>query len=137
MVSRIKEQLTSALLILTAMQMVHGQQTTNPDPAPMTPRTPESIVAEFVRSELRVREALKQYTFKRDVVLQTIGPNGQPTGQYIRNSHFLFDDKGNNIPCSEQAPCASGVCVAGICKKNPYNFWTVLVRDAADIISAP
>ncbi len=57
----------------------------------------ESILASFVAAENRVREALNQHTFKRDVVLQTIGPNGEVTGEYIRNSQFLFDDRGKRI----------------------------------------
>jgi len=61
------------------------------------PVTPEAIVNAFITAEARVREALTRYTFKRDVVLQTIGANGVVTGQYIRNSQFLFDDKGNRI----------------------------------------
>ncbi len=60
-------------------------------------QTPESIVASFVKTEAELREALKQHTFKRDVVLQTIGPGGEVTGEYIRNSEFLFDDQGNRI----------------------------------------
>ena len=63
----------------------------------MVLRTPETIVASFIKTESELREALKQHTFKRDVILQTIGPNGEVTGQYIRNSQFLFDDKGNRI----------------------------------------
>jgi hypothetical protein len=61
------------------------------------PVTPEAIVNAFITAETRVREALNQYTFKRDVVLQTIGANGAVTGEYIRNSQFLFDDKGKRI----------------------------------------
>jgi hypothetical protein len=61
------------------------------------PFTSEAIVNAFVTGETKLREALNQYTFKRDVVLQTIGANGEVTGQYIRNSQFLFDDKGNRI----------------------------------------
>jgi hypothetical protein len=64
---------------------------------PPVSRAPADIVAAFVRSEVEVREALNQHTFKRAVVLQTIGPNGEVTGEYIRNSEFLFDDKGNRI----------------------------------------
>jgi len=56
-----------------------------------------SIMAQFVEAETKVREALKQNTFKRDVVLQTIGPAGEVTGEYIRNSQFIFDDKGRRI----------------------------------------
>ena len=59
--------------------------------------TPAAILAAFLKTETQVREALNQHTFKRDVVLQTIGREGQITGEYIRNSQFLFDDKGNRI----------------------------------------
>ncbi len=48
-------------------------------------------------AETKVREALNQHTFKRDVSLQTIGPNGEVTGEYIRNSQFIFDDGGRRI----------------------------------------
>jgi hypothetical protein len=60
-------------------------------------RMPTDIVAAFVKTELQVRENLNQHTFKRDVLLQTIGPNGEVTGEYVRNSQFVFDDKGNRI----------------------------------------
>jgi hypothetical protein len=55
------------------------------------------ILARFVAAESKVREALNQHTFKRDVILQTIGPNGEVTGEYIRNSQFIFDDHGKRI----------------------------------------
>lgn len=61
------------------------------------PMSAQSILALFIETETRVREALNQHTFKRDVTLQTIGPDGEITGEYIRNSQFLFDDKGNRI----------------------------------------
>ena len=55
------------------------------------------ILAGFVAAETKVREALNQHTFKRDVILQTIGPNGRVTGEYVRNSQFIFDDRGRRI----------------------------------------
>ncbi len=58
---------------------------------------PAAIVTRFVAAETEVRDALNQHTFKRDVVLQTIGPNGEVTGEYVRNSQFIFDDKGRRI----------------------------------------
>jgi hypothetical protein len=66
----------------------------NSEPPPMSA---QSILALFVETESRVREALNQHTFKRNVTLQTIGPDGEVTGEYVRNSQFLFDDKGNRI----------------------------------------
>lgn len=56
-----------------------------------------TILARFVAAETKVREALNQHMFKRNVVLQTIGPNGEVTGEYIRNSEFVFDDRGQRI----------------------------------------
>lgn len=61
------------------------------------PMSAQSMLALFVETESRVREDLNQHTFKRDVTLQTIGPAGEVTGEYVRNSQFLFDDKGNRI----------------------------------------
>jgi hypothetical protein len=58
---------------------------------------PATILAHFVEVETKGREALNQHTFKRDVILQTIGPNGEVTGEYVRNSQFLFDDRGRRI----------------------------------------
>src|SRR5258707_14726421 len=55
------------------------------------------ILTAFMAAETKVREALNQHTFKRDVTLQTIGPNGEVTGEYIRNSQFIFDDRGRRI----------------------------------------
>jgi len=58
---------------------------------------PACIIETFVKTEAQVRAAMNQYRFKRDVTLQTIGRRGEITGEYIRNSEFLFDDKGNRI----------------------------------------
>jgi hypothetical protein len=64
---------------------------------PVLRRSPERVIADLVTVETKVREALNHHTFKRDVVLQTIGPNGEVTGEYVRNSQFIFDDRGNRI----------------------------------------
>ncbi|HLO00784.1 MAG TPA: hypothetical protein VK208_20160 [Pyrinomonadaceae bacterium] len=66
-------------------------------PNSVGPAEAGTILARFVTAETKVREALNQHTFKRDVVLQTIGPNGEVTGEYVRNSQFIFDDRGRRI----------------------------------------
>lgn len=68
-----------------------------PNTAKPSPPEAELVLNKFVASEAEVREAMNQHTFKRDVVLQTIGPNGEVTGEYIRNSQFVFDNKGRRI----------------------------------------
>jgi len=40
----------------------------------------QAVLDRFVAAESKVREALNQHTFKRDVVLQTVGPTGEVTG---------------------------------------------------------
>jgi len=63
----------------------------------VAPSEQAAILERFVAAETKVREALNQHTFKRDVVLQTIGTNGEVTGEYVRNSQFIFDDRGRRI----------------------------------------
>ena len=59
--------------------------------------TPDEVVASFLQAEAIVRESLNQFTFKREVVLQTVGPSGEITGEYIRHSQFIFDDRGSRL----------------------------------------
>ncbi len=65
--------------------------------SPITSAAREQLLSRFLIAEQGVREALNAHTFKRDVLLQTIGPNGEVTGEYVRNSLFIFDDRGNRI----------------------------------------
>ncbi len=79
----------------------HGGALANPRETSLTSseltKDPATILARFVEVETEGRQALNQHTFKRDVVLQTIGRNDKVTGEYIRNSQFLFDDQGRRI----------------------------------------
>jgi hypothetical protein len=72
----------------------HRRESTGP---PITSAAREQLLSRFLSAERGVREALNAHTFKRDVLLQTIGPNGEVTGEYVRNSLFVFDDRGNRI----------------------------------------
>ncbi len=59
--------------------------------------TPALIIRNFIDAERKFRETLIQFSFKRDVILQTIGPGGEVTGEYIRNSVFVLDDSGQRV----------------------------------------
>src|SRR6266850_2480086 len=76
---------------------VGSSATTSAATKSVAPSEQAAILERFVAAETKVREALNQHTFKRDVVLQTIGPNGEVTGEYVRNSQFIFDDRGRRI----------------------------------------
>ncbi len=53
------------------------------------------IVAAFTAKETQFRQALNQYSFKRDAMIQSLGMGGQVIGEYRRVSFFTFDDQGN------------------------------------------
>jgi hypothetical protein len=95
--NKIIKALLVTLVISASVDTTPAQQAANTEPPAMILRSSENILASFVKTESEVRAALNQYTFKREVVLQTIGPDGDVTGQYIRHSQFLFDDRGNRI----------------------------------------
>ena len=54
----------------------------------------ERIIRAFTAKEVEFRQALNQYSFKRDAVVQSIGMGGQIAGEYHRVSRFVFDDSG-------------------------------------------
>jgi len=61
------------------------------------PPNEEEILARFIQSEKEFRSTLIHYSFKRDVVLQTIGNTGEVTGEYLRNSVFVLNDRGERV----------------------------------------
>lgn len=67
------------------------------EPAPALRPAPKLIIDNLIAVETKFREALTQFSFKRDVVLETIGAHGEVTGQYLRNSVFVIDDRGERI----------------------------------------
>jgi len=54
----------------------------------------DRIIKSFTAKETQFRQALNQYSFKRDAIIQSIGMGGQITGEYHRVSLFTFDDQG-------------------------------------------
>ena len=61
------------------------------------PQPPEQeIVRRFAEAESRLRDARNNYTFKQDVLLQTLAGNAV-TGTYKRVSEIVFDDQSKRI----------------------------------------
>jgi hypothetical protein len=57
----------------------------------------DRIVSALTAKETESRNALAQYRFKRDAVIQTIGAGGLISGEYHRTSQLAFDDGGKRI----------------------------------------
>ena len=75
---------------------VTAQQTVSASSA-AAPADVDRIIRAFTAKETEFRQALNQYSFKREAVIQTIGLGGQISGEYNRVSQFVFDDQGNRF----------------------------------------
>ena len=53
------------------------------------------VIHAFTAKENEFRQALNNYSFKRDALLQKIGMGGQVEGEYHKISLLTFDDSGN------------------------------------------
>jgi hypothetical protein len=60
--------------------------------APATP--PEQIIKQFAAKESEFRHALDNYTYQRDVRIQTINDDGKPDGEYRQVVQITFDSNG-------------------------------------------
>jgi hypothetical protein len=89
----LKSAVASLLLLLTASPgFAQGPVNNSGD---LSPAQAERIISAFTAKEREFRQALNQYSFKRDAILQSVGMGGQITGDYHRVSYFTFDDQGN------------------------------------------
>src|SRR5215210_5577795 len=86
---------------LASGDMASAQQPRNSAPSSTggtaAPADIDRVIRAFTAKETEFREALNQYVFKRDAVIQTIGMGGQISGEYHRISYFTFEDKGNRF----------------------------------------
>jgi TonB family protein len=92
------------LLICFTASLARAQRTTADakGPAPtgassLSQAQIDDIIRKFGARETEFRQALNQYFFKRDALVQVLGMGGQVVGEYHRVSDFTFDDKGNRF----------------------------------------
>jgi len=85
---------TILFLLLSTAQLVSAQDLGNGG-APLPQSEIDRIIKAFTTKETQFRQALNEYSFKRDAILQSVGMGGQITGEYHRVSLFTFDNDGN------------------------------------------
>ena len=88
--------LFALLVVLAAAPMAYAQGSAIAA-AELSPSEIDRIIRTFTAKEIQFRNALNEYAFKRDALLQSIGMGGQVTGEYHRVSQFTFDDRGNRF----------------------------------------
>jgi hypothetical protein len=73
----------------------------------------KSLIDALIARETEIRNALKDYTFTRDILIQTIDKKGKVSGEYHRKSQMIFDDKGNRIEqiISFPKPTLKGIAI--------------------------
>lgn len=78
---------------------VQAQQPVNDVRPRSSSETPDidMIIRAFTAKETEFRQALINYTFRRDALVQTIGMGEQVTGEYHRTSQFVFDDRAERF----------------------------------------
>ena len=86
-----------AALTLSAGARAQKTEESHVRNVPLAAAEVERIVQSLTAKETEFRQALNQYGFKRDAVVQTIGWGGQITGEYHRVSRFAFDDNGHRF----------------------------------------
>lgn len=85
---------TLLFLLLSRAQLVSAQDLANG--AGTLPQTEvDRIIKTFTTKETQFRQALNEYSFQRDAIMQSIGMGGQIIGEYHRVSLFTFDNEGN------------------------------------------
>jgi hypothetical protein len=57
----------------------------------------KTLINSLFSAEANNSQILKNYAFKRDVLIETVGIDGKITGSYHRFSLMVFDDAGNRV----------------------------------------
>lgn len=92
-IQKVRVYLVLVVLSLMAVSFAGAQQSATG--SNMSQAEIDRIIATFTRKEVQFRQALNQYSFKRDAIIQSLGMGGQVIGEYHRVSNFTFDDEGN------------------------------------------
>ncbi|GBC81528.1 hypothetical protein HRbin10_00640 [bacterium HR10] len=54
----------------------------------------EEIIRKFAENESRLRQEFKNFLFRQDITIQTLGPRGLVTGEFRRVSEIIVNDRG-------------------------------------------
>jgi hypothetical protein len=96
---QVEERETEADLDTTAPEEGIGKElvgVANKNAKPLSPEE-RSLINELLAKETENFSALNNYTFKRDILIQTIDKDGKVSGEYHRVSDIVFDDAGNRV----------------------------------------
>ena len=96
-----------ALLTLFALSSSAFAQGNNIASSTLPQSEIDRIISTFTAKEKQFRQALLEYSFTRDALMQSLGMGGQVTGEYHRVSLFTFDDSGTRYEKITRFPMPS------------------------------
>jgi len=86
-----------ALVVLFISAPLFAQRGESPlDPSQPTGTTVDEIIQRFAAKEKQFKAAREQYTYRQDVMVQTLDGD-TPDGEFKEVEDVLFDDKGNRM----------------------------------------
>jgi len=86
-----------ALVVLFISAPLFAQRGESPlDPSQPTGTTVDEIIQRFAAKEKQFKAAREQYTYRQDVMVQTLDGD-TPDGEFKEVEDVLFDDKGNRV----------------------------------------
>ena len=86
-----------ALVVLFISAPLFAQRGEGPlDPSQPTGITVDEIIQRFAAKEKQFKAAREQYTYRQDVMVQTLDGD-TPDGEFKEVEDVLFDDKGNRV----------------------------------------
>ncbi len=97
---------TILFLLLSTAQLVSAQDLSG-DATTLSQAEIDRIIKSFTTKETQFRQALNEYSFKRDAIIQSIGMGGQIIGEFHRTSVFTFDNEGVRYEKITFAPMSS------------------------------
>jgi hypothetical protein len=86
--------LACGVLLFTSVFQASAQTKSNLVKVQLSQTEIDRIIKAFTDKEAEFRQVLNNYSFRRDAKIQSIGNGGQVTGEYVRDSVYVFGDDG-------------------------------------------
>ncbi len=81
-------------LLWSILPLARGTQSSAPAQQTGDGVSVEELIRKFAANESRLRQEFKNFVFRQDITIQTLGPRGIVTGEFRRISEIIVNDRG-------------------------------------------
>ncbi len=82
------------LLLWSSLPVARGAQSPAPAQQTVDGIPVEELIRKFAANESRLRQEFKNFVFRQDITIQTLGPRDLVTGEFRRVSEIIVNDRG-------------------------------------------